>query len=338
MASNDHTSAPNEEARSAPTLRSRFTAGSDVMRLGIAAVVIFLVLSVLSPDIFFSANNLRSMAFQFPEFAILSIAMMLAMLTGGIDLSVVSVANLSAILGALVMTQIEPGSPSVALLAGITVALATGLIAGAFNALLIASLGVSPILTTLGTMQLYSGIAIVITGGAAVHGFPQSFLHLGNGTVLGVPIPVILLGIVAVAVGVLLSRTSHGERVYMYGTNPRGAVFAGIRRARVLIATYVLTGGLSALAGLVMAARTNSAKAGYGSSYLLLAILIVVLGGVKPNGGVGRVAGVLLAVLCLQFISSGLNIMQVTSFAKDLVWGGLLLVVMAFNAWSERTS
>jgi simple sugar transport system permease protein len=87
-----------------------------------------------------------------------------------------------------------------------------------------------------------------------------------------------------------------------------------------------------------MAARTNSAKAGYGSSYLLLAILIVVLGGVKPNGGVGRVAGVLLAVLCLQFISSGLNIMQVTSFAKDLVWGGLLLVVMAFNAWSERTS
>lgn len=336
MASNDQISASGK-GNGAAMLLARFAGGSDVARLGIAAVVIFVVLSILSPDIFFSADNLRSMAFQFPEFAILSIAMMLAMLTGGIDLSVVSIANLSAILGALVMTQLEPGSPSGALLAGVAVALAVGLLAGAFNALLIASLGVSPILTTLGTMQLYSGIGIVITGGAAVHGFPSAFLFLGNGTVLGVPLPVILLALVALAVSVLLTRTSHGERVYMYGTNPLGAVFAGIRSARILIVTYVLTGGLSALAGLVMAARTNSAKSGYGSSYLLLAILIVVLGGVKPKGGVGRVGGVLLAVLCLQFISSGLNIMQVTSFAKDLVWGGLLLVVMAFNAWSERT-
>lgn len=315
---------------------SRRLLGSDVARLMVTAITIFVVLSVLSPDVFFSVNNLSSMAFQFPEFAILSVAMMLAMLTGGIDLSVVSIANLAAILSALVMTQMDPSNAGLVLTAGVCVALLTGLAAGMINALLIASLGVSPILTTLGTMQLYSGIAIVVTGGAAVHGFPDAFIAIGNGTLLGIPVPVILLAAIALGVGYLLGRTAHGERTYMYGTNPLAATFAGIRSARILITTYTLTGGLSAVAGIVMAARTNSAKADYGSSYLLLSILIVVLGGVKPKGGVGRIGGVLLAVLCLQFLSSGLNIMQVTSFAKDLLWGGLLLAVMAFNVWSER--
>lgn len=308
-------------------------------RLAVIAVVIVVGMTILAPGRFLSVQNATSMAFQFPEFAILALAMTITMLTGGIDLSVVGIANLSAIVAALILTRLVPGSESVAWLAvAMLAALVVGLLAGLFNGVAVAVFGLPPILATLGSGLIFTGIAISLTGGSAVMGFPAATAWLGNATLAGVPVPLLLFAVLAAGLAFALARTAFGLRVQMFGTNPLAAHFAGVDVTRLLIRVYVVSGAFGAIAGLVIMSRANSAKADYGSSYLLLAVLIAVLGGVNPYGGYGRVIGVVLAVLCMQFLSSGLNMLGVSNFARELIWGVLLLLVMVVNAgqWPRR--
>lgn len=308
-------------------------------RLAVIAVVIVVGMTILAPGRFLSVQNATSMAFQFPEFAILALAMTITMLTGGIDLSVVGIANLSAIVAALILTRLVPGSESVAWLAvAMLAALVVGLLAGLFNGVAVAVFGLPPILATLGSGLIFTGIAISLTGGSAVMGFPAATAWLGNATLAGVPVPLLLFAVLAAGLAFALARTAFGLRVQMFGTNPLAAHFAGVDVTRLLIRVYIVSGAFGAIAGLVIMSRANSAKADYGSSYLLLAVLIAVLGGVNPYGGYGRVIGVVLAVLCMQFLSSGLNMLGVSNFARELIWGVLLLLVMVVNAgqWPRR--
>jgi len=305
-------------------------------RLAIIAAVIFALMAGLSPERFLSAQNLTSMAFQFPEFAILALAMTITMMTGGIDLSVVAVSNLSAVVAATILASVagpEVAGAQAALWLGFAVlaALVVGATAGLFNGILVSRLGLPPILATLGSGLVYTGLAVAMTGGSAVMGFPDIVAVIGNSTLLFVPVPLILFALLAFALHVLLTRTGFGLRVTMYGANPMAALFAAIDIDRILLRVYVIAGIFSSAAGLVIMSRANSAKADYGSSYLLLAVLIAVLGGVNPYGGYGRVIGVVLAVLSMQFLSSGLNMLQVSNFARELIWGALLLFVMVIN-------
>ncbi|SMC44565.1 ABC transporter permease [Primorskyibacter flagellatus] len=305
-------------------------------RLLVIAVFVFGLMSVLSPDRFLSTQNLTSMAFQFPEFAILALAMTIAMMTGGIDLSVVGVANLSAVVAALILTQFSdaemPASQSAIWLAvAVTAALCIGAIAGLINGSLIAFFGLPPILATVGSGLVFTGFAVAMTGGSAVMGFPGTVALIGNATLAGIPVPLILFVLLAVLLHLILTRTAFGLRVTMYGANPMAALYAAIDVNRVLLKVYMSAGVFSSIAGLIVMSRANSAKADYGSSYLLLAVLIAVLGGVNPYGGYGRVIGVVLAVLSMQFLSSGLNMLQVSNFARELIWGALLILVMVIN-------
>jgi simple sugar transport system permease protein len=303
-------------------------------RLAVIAVAIFALMSVLSPDRFLSLQNMTSMAFQFPEFAILALAMTVTMLTGGIDLSVVGIANMTAIIAAMIMTRLTgAGDGTAVMLLALAASLALGMLAGLFNGLLVANLGLPPILATLGSGLIFTGIAIALTGGSAVMGLPPAMAWIGNSTILGVPTPLILFALLAVALSLMLTRTALGLKVQMYGANPLAARFAAIDITGMLIRVYVLSGALAAIAGMVVMSRANSAKADYGSSYLLLAVLIAVLGGVNPYGGYGRIIGVVLAVLAMQFLSSGLNMIGVSNFARELIWGALLIFVMIVNTW-----
>jgi simple sugar transport system permease protein len=323
----------------------RGEAGSGVRdnylaRLLAVTGAIFVAMSLLNPRVFLGPANLRSMAFQCPEFALLALAVMLTMLTGGIDLSIVATALLSATLGVLLMGSFpaapDGSIPSLgAVLSACALTVLVGALAGLINGILIAVVRISPILATLGTMQLYSGAAVVLTGGTTIFGFPESFVFLGNGSLAGIPLPLVLFGVAAGATSILLGRTAFGRRVYLTGDNPRAARFAGIQTRRLLLRVYLLSGLLSSVAGIIMAARTNSVNAEYGASYLLLAILIAVLGGVNPSGGAGRVLGLVLAVVSLQSLSSGLNMLRFSSFAKEMVWGALLLGVMCAKRLGE---
>ncbi|MEL6202798.1 MAG: ABC transporter permease [Pseudomonadota bacterium] len=305
-------------------------------RLLIIAVAVFALMSFLSPDRFLSTQNLTSMAFQFPEFAILALAMTITMMTGGIDLSVVGVANLSAVVAAIILTTFgDPAMPvgdslmwlSIALVASLVIGATCGLVNGA----LVAFFGLPPILATLGSGLVFTGFAIAMTGGSAVMGFPDTVAWLGNERLLGIPVPLILFAVLAYGLHIILTRTAFGLRVTMYGANPLAALYAAVDINRMLLKVYVIAGMFSSVAGMVIMSRANSAKADYGSSYLLLAVLIAVLGGVNPYGGYGRVIGVVLAVLSMQFLSSGLNMLQVSNFARELIWGVLLIFVMVIN-------
>lgn len=302
-------------------------------------LVTFILFSYFSSDIFFTPENFQSMAYQVPEIAILSIAVMLSMLTGGIDLSIVSISNATALIAAYIMTQkmSEEGAISnfwiiIACLVGI----ALGLICGAINALLIAVLNVTPILATLATLTLFNGIAIGITNGVSVSNLPEQFMRVGNGTFFGIPTPFVLMVVIAAGVGYLINRTSLGLKVFLIGTNRKAAQYSVMGDKRVIAWTYVISGFLSSLAGLIIASRTSAASPDFGSSYILLAIVIVVLGGVNPMGGFGTVTGVVLATIVLQMVASGFNALRFSQFFYLAAQGGVLVIVMMINTILEQ--
>ena len=309
--------------------------GSDLTRLAIIDVTVFVAMSLAMPGLFLSHSNLLSMAVQFPGYGLLALAMAVPMITGGIDLSIISLSNLAAILAALTMRSLA-GSGSSAWSVSVVVlsaalSLAVGALGGLLNGLIISSIGVTPILATLATGLVFSGIAVVLTGGSAIFGLPAAFSWIGNGGIAGLPVPVVVFALAAALLSAILSRTAFGAKAYLLGANAVASAYAGIDTRTVLLKTYATSGIYAAAAGLVIAARANSAKADYGSAYLLLSILICVLAGVSPFGGSGRVLGIVLAVLALQFLSSGLNLLGVNTFATELVWGAVLLLAMVLS-------
>lgn len=311
---------------------------------GIGRMVVLLALAfaffaVLRPGIFLNPINLQNMMIASPEIGILAVAMAFAMMTGGIDLSLVSIANLTAITVSTTYTAVAAGDPAAAeamapliLLLG----LAVGLLGGAINGFLISTVGIAPILATLGTMQIYNGLAIVWTGGKTLYGAPEILPALGKATVAGIPAIFLCFIAIAIAVAVLLTRTPFGRRTMLQGANSVAAQYSGIRSSGVLYGTYMLTGLLGGLAGLTFLARNPTASADYGSSYVLLVIVIAVLGGTNPMGGYATVTGVVLATLVLQVVQSGFTALRLSAYEYAIAQGVILIVVMVFDQIKVR--
>lgn len=316
---------------------------TNLLQLLLLTVLIFAGMAALNPDRFLRPYVFESLTFTAPELGLLAIAMMVAMLTGGIDLSVIGIANLSCILAGLFFHAVGAARgpelvnlPWPLVASGIAIALGTGLVAGAVNGFLITRGRVTPILATIGTGQVFTGLCLVLTGGPAVVGFPALWGRIGNGTAFGIAVPLIVFLLVAAAVWFVLSRTAFGIELSLIGTNPRAAAFAGLRTGQRVFFSYVLTGVLASVAGILLSGRTNAAKSDYGVSYLLQAVLISVLAGTNPAGGRGSVVGVGLALVALMLLSSGLQMMRFSSFLVDLVWGCFLLLSIALAAWRNR--
>jgi simple sugar transport system permease protein len=332
----------------ATTARQRLTRalGGDgnLAQLLVITVLIFGLMCVLVPEKFLRPYNFESLTYLAPELGLLSVAMMVAMLTGGIDLSIVGIANLSGILAGLTFHAMAGGSRGPALSAmplgqvalGVGVALATGLAAGALNGVLIARARIIPMLATIGSGLVFTGISLVLTGGPALVGYPRLWTAIGNGRALGLSVPLLLYLVIAGLVSLLLARTPFGVNLTLIGTNARAARFAGLRTERAIFLSYVLTGVLGSLAGILLSARTNASKSDYGVSYVLQAVLIAVLGGTNPAGGRGSVVGVTMAVVALMFLSSGFQLMRFSNFLVDFIWGAFLLFVIALNALRAR--
>jgi simple sugar transport system permease protein len=274
-----------------------------------------------------------------PEIGILAVAMAFAMMTGGIDLSLVSIANFTAITVSTVYTAIAANDPAQAEAMApliVLLGLGVGLLGGLINAFLISTIGIAPILATLATMQIYNGLAIVWTGGKTLYGAPEVLGAIGKSTVGGVPVLFIIFLVLAILVGVILSRTPFGRRTMLQGANGVAAHYSGIRSASVLYGTYVLTGLLGGFAGLIFLARNPTASADYGSSYVLLVIVIAVLGGTNPMGGYATVTGVVLATLVLQVVQSGFTALRLSAYEYAIAQGVILIGVMVFDQISLR--
>lgn len=309
------------------SLVGRFQVQLGVRRMLVLVVVAFVVFAALNPRVFLSLLNLQNIAVAAPEVGVMAIAMMLAMLTGGIDLSIVAIANLTAITISTMYTASgssgERLTPAI-LLAGLAVAVVGGLV----NGLLVSRVGITPILATLATMQIFNGVAVVWTGGRTLYGVPTTLSSTGQATVGGVPVLFVIFVLVALGVGVLINRTPLGHKIQLQGANPTAAAYSGISSRRTLMGTYLMTGLLAGIAGILIVARNPTASADYGTSYTLLVIVIAVLGGTNPNGGFATVMGVVLATLTLQIVSSGFMAMRWSPYQYAVAQGLILIVVM----------
>ena len=316
-------------------LSKRLKKDSYVFSYLLLLVVVFGIFSAVIPSKFLSTINLQSMAYQFPEFGILALAMTIVMLTGGIDLSIISTANLSSILAAICIKGLLMNNPETSMILiiviTICISLFTGLICGFLNGFLIAIVGIPPILATIGTMKLYEGVSTVVTQGGSIRDFPMAIQFIGNGSLGLIPFSLIIFIVIAIAVIIFLHRSTLGFTIFMLGTNPIAACFSGLNNKTIIIKTYVISGIMSGMSAIIMMSRFNSAKVGYGNSYLLQAILVAVLGGVDPAGGKGNVLGVIFGIITLQFISSGFNIIGFTNYIRNIIFGTMLLLIMMFK-------
>ena len=298
-----------------------------------AAVIIF---SLLTPSRFLSGDTVRAMAFQMPELGILSLAMMVPLISGGLNLAIIATANLSALVMAAILTHlIQPSSPPLVVVEVFVLALLAGmmttLVIGFLTGIIVAFFGVHPILVTLGTMTLVKGISVLTTSGTVIGGFPPAILFLGNGTLLGIPVSMILFLLCASVVAVLLTHAPFGVSVRLIGSNERATRYSGVATEWMLVGVYVFSSLLCWVAALVMMARFNSASAGYAESYLLVTILAAVLGGVDPFGGFGRVLGLFLSLILLQAISTGFNLLGFSQHLTSAIWGATMILAILLS-------
>lgn len=322
------------------SLISRIQVPRGAGRMILLLVVVFAVFAMLNPRVFLNPLNLQNIGIGAPEIGLIALAMMIAMLTGGIDLSIVAIANFSAITVSSLYTAVSlsagEGTAEAMSMLFILAGVAVGALLGAVNGVLISVVGITPILTTLGTMQLFNGLALVWTGGVTISGAPSGLTALGKATLAGIPVLFLILILAAIVLAVVIDRTPIGRKIQLQGANPVAARYSGISSRSTLMLAYVLSGVLGGLAGLVFLARNPSASADYGSSYVLLAIVIAVLGGTNPNGGFATVLGVVLATLTLQVVASGFTALRLSAYEYAIAQGVLLIVVMVLDQISFR--
>lgn len=317
----------------------------DMTGLLILWAVLFGVFTLLLPQSFPRVSTFQAMMFQIPELGLLSLAMVIPLISGGLNLAIISTANQVALLMGWILTSQMPAAAAgpelwmwllAALASGFILSVVIGLVTG----FIVAVLGVHPILVTLGTMTLINGLSIFFSRGTTLSGFPAPLLMISNSTVLGVPISFILFLVLAFIAHILLIRSPLGIRIHMIGSNLDATRYSGVDHRRVLIWVYVLSSVLCWVAAIVMMARFNSAGANFAQSYLLITVLAAILGGIDPYGGFGRVAGLVIALAILQTISSGFNLLGLSAQLTLALWGLTLILVMtvkrAWAAWDRR--
>jgi ribose transport system permease protein len=289
--------------------------------------VLCVAMTLLSPY-FLTERNLTNLGFQASFVAVLALGQLLVILTRGIDLSVGSVVGLAGVLG------IAAGSSAPVTLA---VFLATGLTVGLVNG------GVqvwgrvpNPFIVTLGTLGIVRGLALVVSDGQTETGLPGVFETLGSGTVGSIPVPVLLVAVLAGLAALLLDRTQWGRWIYAVGGNPDGARRAGIPVDRVLLSVYMLSGLAAGIAAILIAGRTDSASPQAGQLLELDAITAVIIGGASFLGGRGRVANVLAGALIIGVIRNGLDLLGVSPFWQLIAIGTLVIVSLELDVLRGR--
>ena len=326
---------------SKPQRAAFFPRDSTITLLGVLIVVAVIIFSLLTPSRFLSGDTVRAMAFQMPELGILSLAMMVPLMSGGLNLAIIATANLSALVMAGILTHlIQPSSSALAITEAILIALLAGmgtsLVIGFLTGIIVAFFGVHPILVTLGTMTLVKGISVLTTSGTVIGGFPPAILFLGNGMLFGIPASMIVFVVCAGIVGVILTHAPFGVSVRLLGSNERATRYSGVPTEWVLVGVYVVSSLLCWVAALLMMARFNSASAGYAESYLLITILAAVLGGIDPFGGFGRVLGLSLSLVLLQVISTGFNLLGFSPYLTAAIWGVTMILAIVIAVVRDR--
>ena len=293
----------------------------------VALVILMAVITIINSN-FLTANNLLNLLLQVTSNALIAFGMTFVILTGGIDLSVGSILALSS---ALTAGLLGSGMP---VTLAILISLILGCILGMINGLLISYGKLAPFIVTLATMTIFRGATLVYTNGNPItKGLSDTFLFqfLGQGYIIGIPFPVIIMFIVFIVLYVLLHKTAFGKSVYAIGGNEKAAYISGVKLNKVKIIIYSISGIMASISGLIITSRLSSAQPTAGASYEMDAIAAVVLGGTSLSGGKGRILGTLIGALIIGVLNNGLNIIGVSAFWQQVVKGVVILIAVLID-------
>ncbi|MBI5070009.1 MAG: ABC transporter permease [Deltaproteobacteria bacterium] len=314
--------------RPADLLRALFVRLGVLPFLLVAALVMFTLLS----DQFLTVQNLVNLLRQSVYLILVSLGQMLALVTGGFDLSVGTIQAVTSVVSARAMSSLAAGAPEAVwlpVLAGCLAGILAGMAVGVVNGIGVAYVGVTPFIMTLGVQSIGFGVALFLTGGVPVSGMPAAFSDtFGFGTLLGVPVPILITVACVFGFWVLLDRTALGNYFHAVGGNPKATLLSGISNRQVLMMAYLLCAGMAALAGLLLTARVDSGEANIGGTVALESIAACVIGGVSLRGGLGRVENVVLGAIFIGLVQNGMNLAEVGSYLQMVVLGTLLIIAV----------
>ncbi|MGC8826323.1 MAG: ABC transporter permease [Anaerolineae bacterium] len=299
-------------------------------RIGLPLVIVLMgvFFGAINPN-FWTMTNLTNVARQVSILALISVGETFAILSAGIDLSVGSLLALVSVVCA--QTMLEYG-----VAAGILAGVLIGAVCGLINGVLIAKARIPPFIATLAMLVGARGAALTLSGGLPIAGLPKSFLTIGAGYILGIPIPAIIAAVVMAIGYFILSRTAFGRNVYAVGGNEEAAMLSGINVARIKILVYLLSGVCAGIAGVVLTSRVISGQPTLGEVQELYAIAAVVIGGSKISGGYGGVGKTVLGVLVLGLLNNGLNLIRVSSYVQLIVIGVIIVLAVYVDLLRSR--
>lgn len=302
-----------------------------------ALVVIIVVLFVgfsISASNFSNINNIMQIILKCVELGILTIGMSICIITGGLDLSLGALCSFNTVILGVFSVKLGISIP-IAML----VALSTSLICGLFNGYLIGYMKIPPILVTLGTQSLFTGLGLLITSGGAISGFPSEYTFFGNGKIGGIlPIQAIFLIVIAVVMYILTAHSRIGRKMYLVGSNQTVARFTGINCGGVILTTYALASTMAFLCAIVLSARLATGRPDLANNYLMQSIAATMFGGIAITGGKGSLIGSLLGVVVFQMLSNGLVLLipANASYYEQIMIGILLLGVLTWGMLRQR--
>ncbi len=302
-------------------LKKRFTIALSVYRSLIILLIIMIVATIASNN-FLQITNLFNVLKQITVAGIVACGMTFVILTGGIDLSVGSILGLSGAIAAGVLAG--TGSVVLAILSALVIGLSCGLINGIF----VAYFKIPPFIATLGMMTLLKGVILVYTNGSPISVKSDMYKFIGKGSILGIPVPVIILLLIFIVAHYILSNTVFGREIYALGGNREAARLSGIKIVKSEMFVYVISGLLSAIAAIVLTARLGSAQSTTGSGIEMDAIAAVILGGTSLSGGVGFVLPTVVGAMIMGIIDNILTLLNVNPHATNIVKGLVVLIAV----------
>ena len=293
----------------------------------VLVLIVLIALFSISSSKFLKPSNIVNILRQVSINGIIAVGMAIVLITGGIDLSVGSVAGVACVSTALLMNA------GVHWFLAILIVLVISALCGLINGFSICTLGIPPFIATLSMMTALRGTAYLLTGGLPVFGFTSDILFIGKGTVLGIPVPVIIMVIVFAIFIVIMNKTAFGVCVYGVGGNEEASRLSGINVKRTKYTTYLISSVLSGLAGVILLARVNSGQPKAGDGYEMDAITSVVIGGISMSGGQGNIAFVIAGVLIMGVLSNGMMMLNIQDYVQQVVKGIVLLLAVAYDKY-----
>lgn len=312
------------------------------VRLGVLPFLLFIavVAFALMSDRFLGLQNLTNVARQSTYLAMVAMGQMLALLTGGFDLSVGTTVALTSVIGAMAMTAMIGAYPDAVVLSiavGMLAGVAAGISIGIVNGIGVAVFNVSPFMMTLGMASVGFGISLYLTGGVPVYGMPPEFgKALGFGHWLGIPVPIYVTVALALIMYVVLNWTRMGRYFYAIGGNLKASILSGINTRFYLFMAYVLCAALTAISGIMLTARLETGEANIGATMPLESIAACVIGGVSLRGGTGRLMNVVLGAIFINLVQNGMNLARIESYLQIVVIGILLIIAVVADQLRQR--